>query len=78
MGSASDPLASTHSLAPTMKFLFLASAVLSAGPLLAAAKIGVLFPLYFYPDVVYNDNCSAWQPLFAGYVSTPAFRVRVC
>jgi hypothetical protein len=50
-----------------MKFLALASIVLSSGPLLAAAATGVLVPLYYYPDAVYNDNCSNWQALFSRY-----------
>jgi hypothetical protein len=55
-----------------MKFLALASIVLSSSPLLASALTGVLVPLYYYPDAVAGDNCSNWQGLFAGYADSSA------
>ncbi|KAJ7680731.1 Spherulation-specific family 4 [Mycena polygramma] len=48
--------------------LFLAFAL---RPVVALLAKGVIFPLYIYPDLVFNDGCAAWTPVFTAITVNP-------
>ncbi|KAJ6458388.1 Spherulation-specific family 4 [Mycena vitilis] len=48
--------------------LFLAIALRPVTALLAK---GVIFPLYVYPDLVFDDGCAAWAPVFSAITANP-------
>ncbi|KAJ6576923.1 Spherulation-specific family 4 [Mycena vulgaris] len=40
-------------------------------PVTALLSNGVIFPLYIYPDLVSNDGCAAWTPVFTSIAANP-------
>ncbi|KAJ7480738.1 Spherulation-specific family 4 [Mycena latifolia] len=48
--------------------LFLAFAL---RPVVALLSNGVIFPLYIYPDINFNDGCVAWTPVFTAITANP-------
>ncbi|KAJ7928216.1 Spherulation-specific family 4 [Mycena leptocephala] len=46
-------------------------AALILRPVVALVSNGVIFPLYIYPDLVFNDGCAAWTPVFTAVTANP-------
>ncbi|KAJ7088672.1 Spherulation-specific family 4 [Mycena epipterygia] len=44
---------------------------LALRPVVALLSNGVVFPLYIYPDLVFNDGCAAWTPVFTAITANP-------
>ncbi|KAJ6545345.1 Spherulation-specific family 4 [Mycena capillaripes] len=52
-------------------FALLFFAALALRPVVALLSNGVIFPLYIYPDLVFNDGCAAWTPVFTAITANP-------
>ncbi|KAJ6545340.1 Spherulation-specific family 4 [Mycena capillaripes] len=52
-------------------FALLLFAALALRPVVALLSNGVIFPLYIYPDLVFNDGCAAWTPVFTAITANP-------
>jgi len=40
-------------------------------PVVALLSNGVIFPLYIYPDLVFNDGCTQWTSVFTAITTNP-------
>ncbi|KAJ7588496.1 Spherulation-specific family 4 [Mycena floridula] len=54
-----------------MLFLVLLSLSIHLRSATALLSTGVIFPLYFFPNVNFNDNCTAWQPVISAISANP-------
>ncbi|KAJ7088698.1 Spherulation-specific family 4 [Mycena epipterygia] len=44
---------------------------LALRPAAALLSKGVIFPLYVYPDLNFNDGCTQWAPIFTSLTANP-------